>query len=217
MNCRATLILFFAATVLLSAQVTAQSGRQRPASPTPTPAASQPKKDVKGSTVEAESSKTPALSAEASILVVGQIVHGYAYYSSSYLDSALKECVYALSMGRRSLKPIRGGKMDYTQAKERAKLNTEDRVLWISFVTSDDGMGNTLISYAEYALLGPGRDQVLTRGRIDPAKSGVLSRGGIIGLPSGHPRQTRGSMGPTMKSIAREVSSALLRGGWFDR
>ena len=211
-----------ACVLLISQTATAQSGRRTTVTPAPTPPTPVIQSVVKGKTEPddepAPSNKPDDVAAVTSIIVGGEVVHDYAYYKSNDLDRALKECVNRLRDSRRVPEVTKGGKISFNEAKERAKKETDAYILWISFVAKDDGYGNMLIDFADYALLMPKSSRRLTYGRVKPDKRSVVSTGGVLGLPT--PRTNRGS--PTaayhqMREIAWQIPDILLHGGWFGR
>lgn len=191
-----------------------QSGRRSTATPTPTP--SVPQTAVK-TTVPADEPAQTVKPADAavvrSVLVAGEVVHDYTYYKSTTLDSALKECANRLRNSRRVPNVTKIGKMGFNDAKERAKKENEAYVLWISFVARDDGYGNMLIDYADYALLIPKTGHRLTYGRVKPGERSVVSTGGILGLPK--PSNNRRSPYRQMENAVWQITDLLLHGGWF--
>lgn len=148
-----------------------------------------------------------------SIVVVGEEQHDYAYYRSSYLDSALKECVNSLkARPQAALDVAKGGKMSLKEATERAKKETNTFVLWMGFVSVDNGYGDMTIDYIEYALLTPQTAKALTSGRVSPADSVIIGQGGVMRLPS---RPKRPSALSQMKAGVREIAGNLIHGGWL--
>jgi hypothetical protein len=184
----------------------AQSGRRStpaPTAPTSIPAAADIKTPV----------PKPATQV-ASLIVSGEIAHDNVYFSSNYLDLAIKECVNSIKLsGVHDV--TKGGKMKFNEAKERARAETDKYLLWISFVTRTDSLGGMYIDFTEYALLTPKTAVRLTSGRVRPGEDNVLSRGGILTIPTG--RSTRASLLLSMKGAARDVAAVLVHGGWLAR
>jgi hypothetical protein len=213
------LIVGTVAVLGLAQSVFAQSGRHRPSRA----AGSTP-------TVGAEPSKTPAEPAQApageerpdeknvkitSLLVAGQIFHPYAYYESSFLGTALKECVDALKA--HPVGVAKAGKMDFPKAKELAKKESEVVVLWLGFETKDDGYGNQYLEYVDYAVLLPQTAKILTQGRIKPGEaSPAITSGGVLSLPRRTTRSSPVQADLQMRFIAHEVVNRLTLGGWIN-
>jgi hypothetical protein len=193
--------------------VDAQSGRHRPG---PAPASTPP--------VAAEPSKAPEVTEKqadnpnvkvTSILVAGQIFHPYAYYNSSFLDSAMKECVKALKA--HPVGAAKAGKMEFEKAKELAKKESEVVVLWLGFETKDDGYGNQYLEYVDYAVLLPQTAKILTQGRIKPGEaSPAITSGGVLSLPRRTTRSSPVQADLQMRFVADEVVNRLTLGGWID-
>lgn len=146
-----------------------------------------------------------------SIIVGGEITHQYTYFRSSDLSSALNECVARLKE-RLVVNAVSAGKMTAEDAKRRAKSETDSYLLWLSFVSRDDGFGNMSIRYVDYELLLPRTAQRLTFGRSFPGKAGVVGTGGVLGIPTG---RGRSSTLVEMKAAVREIAERLKHGGWF--
>lgn len=199
-----------------------QSGRR--AAPTPVPTTTTPSQPIvsgedKPSVAEpGQKIKPPNGFAIPSILVAGEVVHKYAYYSSNDLDQALKECVNRLTATPKITNATRIGKLDYTEAKARAKQETDTYILWISFITSVDGLGNMILDYADYAILTPNTATRLTSGRVKSGQRSVVATGGVIGLPTGrNGRPSSIAARHEMREIARQIPGILMRGGWLAR
>jgi len=148
----------------------------------------------------------------ASLIVGGEIVHENVYFSSNYLDAAIKECMTWLKLSGVS-DVEKGGKMKFNEARERARNETDKYILWFSFVTRTDSFGGMYIDYTEYAVLSPKSTVRLTYGRLKPGEENVLSKGGILTIPNG--RNSRASLLLSMKSAARDVVAVLVNGGWL--
>lgn len=197
--------------------VDAQSGRRKPLTGAGT---------VSAPTVASEPAKSPEVVEErsdgrsvkvTSMLVTGEIFHPYAYYNSSFLGSAIKECVKALKA--HPVGAAKAGEMDFSKAKELAKKETEVYVLWLGFETKDDGAGNQVLDYVDYAVLLPQTAKILTSGRIEPGEaSPAITRGGVLSLPRTR-TTTRSSpvqANRQMRLVADEVVRRLKLGGWID-
>jgi hypothetical protein len=143
------------------------------------------------------------------VTVVGTIVHPYTYLKTSYLDSALKECVNALKM--RSVDATAGGKLKLEAAEELAKRETRNTVLWIGFVVKDDGLGNMIFDEVDYVVLLPRTGKVLTRGSLEPGTlSPAITSGGVLRLPR---QGATSSISRQMKMAAAEIVQRLRIGG----
>ena len=148
-----------------------------------------------------------------SLTVVGEVQHNFAYYKSNDLDIALKEFIRFLKFSSKSVPELmKDGKMNYAEAQERAKKETETFILWIGFAAKDDGSGNMYIDSIQYAVLKPKTAKVLTRGQFKPNQNQTLSTGGSQ-IPTVR-RRTSALL--EMKSGVREIAAILLRGGWLD-
>lgn len=202
------LLVYLAATLCFSQAALAQSGRRqnkRISSPPP------PIVVVAEPAVNPQSVKPPVR--VSSVIVSGEIVHHYAYFRSSYLDTAVKECTNRLRERLRTALDItKGGKMNLNEAKERAKKETDTYVLWLSFVTEDNGSGVMSISYIDYAVLMPQTAKFLTSGRVVPGQQEVVNPGVVVRIPSS---SSRPSALVQMMVGAREVADRLRGGGWF--
>lgn len=207
------LIVFAVAVLGLIQSVEAQSGRHRP-STTASTTATETTEPAKAPTVRDEPAVDPNVKLT-SILVAGQIFHPYAYYNSSFLDSAMKECVNALKA--HPVGVAKAGKMDFLKAKELAKKESEVVVLWLGFETKDDGYGNQYLDYVDYAVLLPQTAKLLTQGRIKPGEaSPAITNGGVISLPRRTTRSSPGQANLQMRFIADEVVNRLTLGGWIN-
>ncbi len=195
-----------AAILFFSHPAEAQSGRRQVKSVSSPPVAAPSKPEANPQIIQ------PSV-AISSIVVVGEVVHNYSFYRSSYLGSALGECVNSLKKGIRPTREIeKGGRMTLTEAKERAKRETGAHVLWLAFKVEDNSIGEMFVSYIDYAVLVPQSAKLLTSGRIVPGEQSVLTRGGILTIPSTAKRLPALSQ---MKNGAREVAYRLGRGGWL--
>lgn len=200
------LIVYLVATLCFSDAALAQSGRRQNKSVSSPPP-----------TVTAEPVVNPQpikpLVRVSSIIVGGEIVHDYDYFRSSYLGTAIKECMNRLKeRSRPALEITKGGSMTFNEAKDRAKKEIDAYVLWLAFVTKDNGWGEMSICYIDYAVLMPQTAKFLTSGQVYPGEQGVVSRGGVPRIPS-LPRRL--SALSQMKAGAREVADRLRGGGWL--
>lgn len=213
-------LFLIAVSLLLLGPLTvcAQSGRKAPAArPAPTPPSVKLPEGARTAGPK-ETPKPEPIPADAKILVAGEVVHDYAYYSSSDLGTALKECVYAFRSGPMIVDAAKLGKLDFTEAKDRARQQTDAYILWISFVTTQDDRGNMRVAYADYAMLMPKTGDRLTFGRLKPNARTVVGTGGILGLPTpSRPRNSPVQARLEMKDIARQIPAILGRGGWLGR
>lgn len=203
------LIICAAAVFCSYRSAEAQSGRR-------------PNKDA-ASTVQPPAAIEPATNRQttgqtdriSSIAIVGEVQHDFAVFRSTYLGSALAECVDELKARPQKqpvLNVVKGGKLNFTEAQERAKKETDTYVLWIGFVIRDGGLGNELVDYIDYAVLTPQTGKRLTYGRISPGQAGVVAQGGVLSLP---PRSRRSSAITVLRAGAREIADTLMRGGWL--
>lgn len=195
-----------------------QSGRRTTLvtpSPSPTPQATTPVKptpDLEDDDIPlTKPADAPKIS---SILVAGEIVHDYKFYKSNDLDTALKECVSRLRAITSAKNAEKIGTLRYNEAKTRAK-DGDDYVLWIAYVSKDDGYGNMRIDYADYAILMPRTGRRLTFGQVRPGARSVVGTGGILGLPTSKTRSSPVAVRNEMKEIARQIPEILVHGGWM--
>jgi hypothetical protein len=151
-----------------------------------------------------------------SLTVVGEVQHNFTYYNSNEIDIALKELVRMLKSSSKSPSEITkgGGKINYKEAKEQAKKESDTFVLWLGFVAQNDGYVNMYIASLQYAVLMPKTAKVLTRGEIDPGQNRVVTSGGVLQIPTGRKNSATALL--QMKQGARRIAEILLRGGWLD-
>lgn len=148
-----------------------------------------------------------------SLKLVGEVQHNAAYYRSNELDNALKEGVRAFKdYAKTPLQLARGGRMNYTQAKEAAQKETGTFVLWLGFSTNIDNYGSIYLDFIQYAVLKPQTGRVLKRGQIVPGQPGITRTGGVLQLP---PQTRRLSSHLAMRLGTREIAALLIRGGWI--
>lgn len=200
------LIVYVAATLCFSQAALAQSGRRpsKDAPPTRPPVTTE-------TTVNPPTTEEPTLRIS-SVIIGGNIVHDYKFYRSSYLGSAIDECIDRFKERQRpALKVSKGGSMTFNEAKERAKKETDAYVLWLEFVTKDDDFDEMTVSYIDYAVLMPQTAKFLTSGRVYPDKQ-IVGPGGVLRIPTG-PKRSPALI--QMKLGAREVASRLMSGGWL--
>jgi hypothetical protein len=194
----------------------AQSGRnkRKPTTGTAPPAATaavEPSKSSSNNEGPADDTKVKITS----ILVTGKVFHPYAYYESSFLDTAVKECVSALKARRVAV--AKAEKTDFGSAKELAKKESDAVVLWLGFETKDDGAGNQYLDYVDYAVLLPHTAKILTQGRIQPGEaSAAITGGGVLSLPRRTTRSSPIQADHQMRLVAVEVVNRLTLGGWLD-
>lgn len=186
----------------------AQSGRRnKNAAPSPTPVPA-----------TAAETKSDPLVRVSSIIVFGELQQDNRFYRSNELDRALKEFVRTFKerpLPRRlsSLDVAKGGKLSFTEAKERAKKETETYVLWIGFVGETASCGDMVITRIDYALLVPQIGKALTHGQIVPGQSNPLLTGSVLRLPSVHKHADSRQQ---MREGARTIAARLVTGGWLD-
>ena len=198
----------------------AQSGRRlNVAAPTPTPTPIVATTTTKKTTdVDDDTSLIkPSDVSISTFLVAGEIVHDNLYYKSNDLDNALKECARYLRESRKSVNATKIGKLNFNDAKERAKSETDAYVLWISFVSKNDGYGNMRIEYADYGILMPKTGKRLMNGRIKAGERSIVATGGVLGLPKTTTRSSAAAMWLEMREIVRQIPEILIHGGWLRR
>ncbi|HEV7858849.1 MAG TPA: hypothetical protein VGO91_09495 [Pyrinomonadaceae bacterium] len=195
-------------TLWFSQVAPAQSGRHRNKSVS----APQPPVIVEPAT-NPQTVKPPAQ--VSSVIVAGEIVHNYDYFHSDYLDAAVEEFRHRIKQRPLpAIEVIKGGSMSLNAAKERAKKETTAYLLWIEFVTEDDGSYGMSISFINYVVLMPQTAKFLTWGKIYPDQEGIRSAGRVLRVPSPSLRR-RPSALRQMIYGAREVAERLIAGGWF--
>lgn len=200
--------------------VNAQSGRRsNVAAPTPTPspvlsAAETPKPRLIDDEVPQVKPSDVSIS---TLLVAGEFIHDNLYYKGTDLDNGLKECVDRLRKSQRPVNATKIGKLNFNDAKERAKKETDAYVLWISFVSKNDGYANMRIEYADYGILMPKTGKRLMNGRIKAGERSVVATGGVLGLPKSTTRSSSASLYLEMREIARQIPEILIHGGWLGR
>lgn len=193
--------------ICLSQTSTAQSGRKKNPNITPTETSVQ-------ETVTTEHPQTEPQVHIKSLKIVAQLDHDATYFRSNDFRDALKELERDLSLRYRfSLKVERGDKMDFEEAKELAKTETETFVLWIGFVVKSSSSGVMYFDFAQYAVLMPQTAEFVTKGIIEPRQTEIVNSGGILQIPTtaGKPTLKYG-----IKESVRRISAILRNGGWFD-
>lgn len=191
----------------------AQSGRRnKNAAPTPTP--------VPTAVAETKSDSQPVEPSAriSSIVVFGELQQDNRFYRSNELDRALKEFVRTfeertLPPRLLSLEVAKGGKLNFTEAKERAKKETNTYVLWIGFVGETASCGDMVITRIDYALLTPQTGKALTQAQIVPGQSNPVLTGSVLRLPSVHKHADSRQQ---MREGARAIAARLVTGGWLD-
>lgn len=149
-----------------------------------------------------------------SLKLVGEVQHNFAYYKSNDLENALKEFIFFTKLITKNAPAMTRGdkKLNYTEAKEQAKKETDAFVLWIGFSAKNDNYGNMYIDVIQYAVLKPQSGEVLTRGQFKPGESELGKPDVVVNLPTGR----RPIALLEMKNGARELAVLLVRGGWLD-
>jgi hypothetical protein len=196
----------------------AQSGRRSrnaappTLTPTPVPAA---KAETKTDPQPIEPSDAARVS---SIVVFGELQQDNRFYRSNELDRALKEFVRTFKERPQpqklsSLDIVKGGKLNFTEAKERSKKETDTFVLWIGFVGATASCGDMVITRIDYALLTPQTGKAVTRGEVVPGRSNPMLTGSVLRLPTVHKHAESSQQ---MQEGAREIAARLVLGGWLD-
>lgn len=200
-------VFCIAAILFLFQTSNAQSGRKKDADATPT-------EPPVAETVKTEPQKTEPKVLIKSLKIVAKLEHNSGYFRSNDLKDAMKELERDLSLRYQfSLNVTRGEKMDFEQAKELAKQETETYILWIGFVANNYSSGTMYFDFANYALLAPQTAQFVTRGRVEPKLPEFGNPGGVLQLPT---TRTKPSLSYGMKDSVRQISWILQKGGWFD-
>lgn len=200
---RLSLLIFCAIAVFCAYQsVSAQSGR-RPPRATPTP---QPPVVEKPETTTPEPKDDPPVKIT-SLLIVGEIQASSARFSSSFVDFGLKECVRELELQKNlKLTATKGGKMNFTEAQDRAKKETDAYVLWLGYSLGADGYGNMKVTYTDYIILAPESAKKVVTGRVSSKDGGVSMPTSSDGITA------RGQL----EAASRDIVNRLRKGGWFD-
>ncbi len=207
-----TFLIFCLACFCFIENAAAQSGRhQKPKNETVEKVENPVTKTVENKQVSEEKKTHEKIS---SLIVVGEIQRNTSYYATGELDRALKEVVYYYELHKRtSPKITREGKLKYDEAKERAKKETENYILWLGFVEEDDSYGNVRLSSVQYAILSPKTAEIVTRGQLEPGQSNIGNPGGILQMPKPSGRQ---DVKDQLRNAAYGIVNILLHGGWLD-
>lgn len=112
-----------------------------------------------------------------------------------------------------SLEVTRGDKMDFEDAKEPAKKETDTFILWLGFITTNDSSAVMYLDYTQYAILTPQTAEFVTKGTIEPRLTEIGYPGGVLQLPTTRRLPT---LSTGMKESVRQISVILKNGGWFD-
>ncbi len=197
------LLIFCAFAVLCFYQSgIAQSGR-RP-KPTPIPI---PQTIAEKSTPNSKEIRPPVKIE--SLLIVGEVHDDYWYSTSDPLGLTLKQSVKQLeSHPKLTVKASNGGKMNFKEAQDRAKSETEIYVLWLGFVMKKGDSAS--VDYVEYAILKPESAKKVTTGRINPESLSKLK--GVLGIPS---TKLLKEVYP-LKYVARGLIYKLIDEGWLN-
>lgn len=202
--------LFLCAIMIfcLSQTSNAQSGRKKNTGITPT----EPPVTETG---KSEPQKTEPKVHIKSLKIVAKLEHNSLYFHSNDLKDAMKQLERDLSRRYRfsSLEVTRGEKMDFEEAQELAKRETETFFLWLGFVTQNDSSLVMYLDYTQYAILSPQTAEFVTKGTIEPRPTEIGYPGGVLQLPTTR-RLPRLSTG--MKESVRLISGILQKEGWFD-
>lgn len=205
--------VFCVLTIFCFYQTTAAQSGRRPQKKNDSVEQTAPVESEQSNT-ETEIKETDAPVRISSLTVVGEVQHNFNYYKSNDVDIALKEFISFLKFSSKSVPQLtKGGKMNYSEAKEQAKKETDIFILWLGFSAKDDGYGNMYIDSVQYAVIKPKTAKVLTRGQIEPGQTGVGNPGGVLQVPTVRRRTSALS---EMKNGARQIAAILLRGGWLD-
>ena len=200
------LFIFFIGTFCFQQTIAAQSGRKKKIEPViNAPVTDQIKTEPRKSEPEIKIF---------SLKIVGKLDYGSGYFHSNDFKDALKELEKDLSLRYRfSLKVERGEKMDFEEAQEFAKNETENFVLWIGFVAKNSSSGVMYFDFAQYAILKPQTAEFVAKGTVEPRYAEFPNVGGVL-LPTTSDRRMTFSNG--MKESVRQIEVILQKGGWFD-
>ncbi|HUR98712.1 MAG TPA: hypothetical protein VMZ26_11660 [Pyrinomonadaceae bacterium] len=200
------LLIVLTSTAFLASHAEAQSGRQNKKEPAPQLVIVQP-----SPTPNIQTSDVPAK--VASLVVTGNIVHGFGYMSSNYMDLVFKEFMTWMKYDPHPfLNLSKGGKMTLESATARSKEETDNHVLWVGIAVEDSGSGQLLVTHVDYTVLMPRTGKVLTTGRVIPGKQRIVGQGGVLTIPS-MPKPS--SDVTQMKQAARAVAGHLKSTAWF--
>lgn len=198
---RIHLPLLIAAAILCLSQIAeAQSGRRPPKSESP------PVKSEPAETQTANPSPTP--SRGATIIVTGDLVHNMDYMKSSDVDDTIKLFMAKLKE-QRGIVVTKGGKMDLTKAKERAKKETEAYVLWFEIGLVVNPLNDAeFVCFMDYAVLMPQTAKFLIGGRVSPrGEDTTLITDTVLRLPK---RPTRIYMEDQLEMGVKTIVARLL-------
>lgn len=206
-------LLFFCVLALCFHQtINAQSGRRRDKNKV----SAEQSETVQSKTAETKKETPEEKPSEkiASLTVVGEVQYKALFYKSNELENSLKEFISFTNLVSKNAPAMTRGdkKMNYSEAKEQAKKETESFVLWIGFAAKDDAYGNMYIDLLQYAILKPNTGEVLTRGQFKPGETELGKTVTVAKIPTVR-RRTISFI--EMKASVRELSAILLRGGWF--
>jgi hypothetical protein len=209
---RRRLLFFCLLALCFHQEINAQSGRRRDKTKVSTEqtAPAQPKPaETKNETPEDKPSVKIS-----SLKVVGEVQYKALFYKSNDLENSLKEFISFTKLVSKNVPAMTRGdkKMNYTEAKQQAKNETESFTLWIGFAAKDDAYGNMYIDLLQYAILKPQTGEILTRGQFKPGETELGKTGTVAKIPTVR-RRTISFI--EMKNSVRELSAILLRGGWF--
>lgn len=175
---RTHLLLLIAAAFLCPSQIAeAQSGR-RPAKNEPQPVKSEAVTETQ------TANPSPAPSRGATIIITGNLVHDMDYLRSSHVDDTIKSFMEKLKE-QPGIVVTKGGRMDLTKAKERARKETESYVLWFEIGLKVNPLNDAeFICFMDYAVLMPQTAKFLTGGRVFPrGEDNTLITDTVLRLP----------------------------------
>jgi hypothetical protein len=206
-------ILFFCVLALcfhhtINAQSGRRSGKTKVSAEQTTPVKPQ-SAETKSETPEA---KPPVKIS--SLVVFGEVQYKALFYKSNDLENSLKEFISFTKLVSKNVPAMTrvDKKMNYSEAKEQAKKETDAFTLWIGFAAKDDAYGNMYIDLLQYAILKPQTGEILTRGQFKPGETELGKTSTVAKIPTVR-RRTISFI--EMKNSVRELAAILLRGGWF--
>ena len=217
MHLQSSKLILAITTAVFACSVWGQSGprpQQPPVKP-PEPVTLQPASQTPPPAVSSsgDPDTTVASTKITSLIVAGDLIHGYKYRKSNELDIVLKEFVRAMKDEPRPFLAVeRAGRMTFEVATERAQAETGAHVIWLKIVTRVDNMGEMIVSHLEYSIIMPQTGRVLSSGTVYPGEQKVVGQGGVMQIPR-MPKRSSALM--DMKQGAREVTYRLKSTGWF--
>lgn len=203
------LIFCVIAGFCLSHSTFAQSGRRLPkTNPTPqtTPTAVKPEKTTPP---PEEIKPTERIS---QLLIAGEMQESsWSWSSKNYLKNMIDNYLDEIKRHRSlQINAINGGKMNFKDAKERAKKETDTYILWMGFAITNGSYGGDRLDYIEYTILKPQTGKSLISGRITAADIAKMQK--VMGIPTNSKSM---SASTDMQFVGRNLIDKLINLGWI--